>query len=122
MCDPGYNFGSGSFSVKSGHFTQVVWKESTELGIGRAEVEHDGEKCAYIVARYKPPWNKLKEFAQNVVEGGIDNGYCANISNSGRKKEVLGKAGANSGHHLKDGFSARLECEQWVSCNSEAAS
>ena len=94
VCDPGYNFGSGSFSVKSGHFTQVVWKESTELGIGRAEVQQSGMKCAYIVGRYRPAGNMMGNFAENVLKGSFDaNSYCASVSNSGWKKKFLDKKG-----------------------------
>jgi glioma pathogenesis-related protein 2 len=31
-----YSFGTGGFSSKTGHFTQVVWKESTKMGVGKA--------------------------------------------------------------------------------------
>ena len=94
MCDPGYNFGSGSFSVKSGHFTQVVWKGSTELGIGRAEVQQSGMKCAYIVGRYRPAGNMIGDFAENVLKGSFDaSSYCASVSNTGWKKKFLDKQG-----------------------------
>ena len=32
--DPGYDFAKGTFGYGTGHFTQVVWKGSTELGCG----------------------------------------------------------------------------------------
>ena len=32
VCDPGYDFASGAFSGGTGHFTQVVWKGSTDIG------------------------------------------------------------------------------------------
>ena len=94
MCEPGYNFNSGGFSGGTGHFTQVVWKGSTELGIGRAEVERSGMKCAYIVGRYRPAGNMMGDFAQNVVKGSFDaNSYCASVSNSGWKKKFLDNQG-----------------------------
>jgi len=97
VCDPGYNFNSGGFSGGTGHFTQVVWKGSTELGIGRAEVQQNGMKCAYIVGRYRPAGNMMGDFAQNVVKGSFDsNSYCASVSNSGWKKKFLDKTGAIS--------------------------
>ena len=94
MCDPGYNFNSGGFSGGTGHFTQVVWKGSTKLGIGRAESEQNGMKCAYIVGRYKPAGNMMGDFPENVVKGSFDaNSYCASVSNSGWKKKFLDKQG-----------------------------
>ena len=94
MCDPGYNFNSDGFSGGTGHFTQVVWKGSTELGIGRAEVERDGMKCAYIVGRYRPAGNIIGDYPQNVVKGSFDaSSYCASVSNTGWKKKFLDKQG-----------------------------
>lgn len=31
-----YDFDKAQFSTKSGHFTQLVWKDSKEIGIGVA--------------------------------------------------------------------------------------
>ena len=96
MCEPGYNFGSGGFSGGTGHFTQVVWKGSTQLGIGRAEIQQQGMKCAYIVGRYKPAGNMMGDFPANVLKGSFDaNSYCASVSNSGWgwKKKFLDKQG-----------------------------
>ena len=94
MCEPGYNFASGGFSGGTGHFTQVVWKRSTELGIGRAEVQQNGMKCAYIVGRYKPAGNFQGAFGDNVKQGSFDaNSYCSSVTNSGFKKKFLDKQG-----------------------------
>ena len=81
VCDPGYDFTSPSFSAGTGHFTQVVWKGSTVLGIGRAEGTMRGMKCTYTVARYRPAGNMMGAFAQNVVVGSFDSdSYCASVS------------------------------------------
>ena len=82
VCDPGYNFGSGGFSSGTGHFTQVVWKGSTELGIGRAESTKGSMKCAYIVGRYKPAGNMMGDFAENVKKGSFDSSQCNSNSDS----------------------------------------
>ena len=42
--DPGYDFNNPGFSSGIGHFTQVVWKGSTELGCGVAG--------PYVTCRY----------------------------------------------------------------------
>ena len=81
MCSPGYMF-NGRGSGGTGHFTQLVWKGSTVLGIGRAEVEEGGMKCAYIVGRYKPAGNMRGDYQQNVPKGSFDaSSYCASIRN-----------------------------------------
>lgn len=58
-----YQFGYGGFSMQTGHFTQVVWKDTKELGvaIGRAR-----NNKLYIVANYYPPGNYQGRFQQNV--------------------------------------------------------
>ncbi|CAH3015998.1 unnamed protein product [Porites evermanni] len=69
VCDPGYTFGQATGSPGAGHFSQVVWKESTKLGIGMAETDENGMKCTYIVGRYKPAGNYGGEYAENVPQG-----------------------------------------------------
>ena len=58
-----YDFNKPGFSMKTGHFTQVVWKSSTKLGCGKAT---EGNKV-YIVCHYCPAGNYEGEFAQNVL-------------------------------------------------------
>ncbi len=57
-----YNYGNASFSSGTGHFTQVVWKSSCELGVGMACVGNE----VYVVASYYPPGNYSGEFSKNV--------------------------------------------------------
>jgi hypothetical protein len=47
----------------SGHFSQMVWKNSTELGIARAR---DQNGKVIVVANYNPPGNYIGQFTQNV--------------------------------------------------------
>jgi len=61
VCNPGYNFQRGGSSSGTGHFTQVVWKDSVELGIGHAEVKVKGMLCTYTVGRYKPAGNLMNK-------------------------------------------------------------
>ena len=89
VCDPGYNFASGAFSSGTGHFTQVVWKGSTELGIGRAESQQNGMKCAYIVGRYKPAGNMMGDFPQNVAKGSFDQSYCKSVKDDQTKPKFF---------------------------------
>lgn len=51
-------------TLKTGHFTQVVWRESRELGVGMAK-NRSGE--VFIVANYNPPGNFIGSFEKNVL-------------------------------------------------------
>ncbi|XP_051278363.1 Golgi-associated plant pathogenesis-related protein 1 isoform X1 [Dicentrarchus labrax] len=48
-----YKWSSPGFQSGTGHFTQVVWKDSTELGVGMAT---DGHKI-FVVGQYRPAGN-----------------------------------------------------------------
>lgn len=58
-----YNFNKPTFSSKTGHFTQLVWNGSTEVGVGRATASNGMQ---FVVARYNPPGNVLGKFPDNV--------------------------------------------------------
>jgi len=62
-----YRFDKPGFQGNTGHFTQVVWKESQELGMGRAQTA-DG-RLTFVVGRYKPAGNLLNHFQENVFKG-----------------------------------------------------
>jgi hypothetical protein len=66
----------------AGHFTQVVWKESVELGFGKADSDKGGMKCTYYVGRYKKAGNMVGEVAKNVDKGSFDQSYCNTIKSS----------------------------------------
>ncbi|KAM9360481.1 Golgi-associated plant pathogenesis-related protein 1-like [Symphorus nematophorus] len=61
-----YNFDRPGFQGNTGHFTQVVWKESTELGVGMAT---DGNKV-FVVGQYRPAGNMTNQgyFERNVLK------------------------------------------------------
>uniref|UniRef100_A0A8C6P088 SCP domain-containing protein n=1 Tax=Nothobranchius furzeri TaxID=105023 RepID=A0A8C6P088_NOTFU len=48
-----YDFSSPRFQRGTGHFTQVVWKETTELGVGVAS--RNG--MTFVVGQYRPAGN-----------------------------------------------------------------
>ncbi|MEU6829146.1 CAP family protein [Nocardia beijingensis] len=58
-----YDFNNPGFSMRTGHFTQVVWKASTRLGIGYAS--QGG--TTVVVGLYNPPGNVEGQFPQNVA-------------------------------------------------------
>ena len=59
-----YDFNKASFIPGTGHFTQVVWKNSREVGFGVAQAS-DGS--FYAVANYFPAGNWSGEFRENVL-------------------------------------------------------
>jgi len=61
VTDPGYNFSDAKFTPGTGHFTQVVWKGTTHVGMALSE---DGRFC---VANYYPAGNVMGQFASNVL-------------------------------------------------------
>ena len=79
LCDSNYDFETGDFSMETGHFTQVVWKSSITLGIGKAVVPKGGMKCTYIVARYRPPGNYMGQFQNEVSPGTFSQSLCSKL-------------------------------------------
>ncbi|XP_076665297.1 uncharacterized protein LOC143367403 isoform X1 [Andrena cerasifolii] len=62
-----HQYGKEPTTLKTGHFTQVVWKDSTELGVGMAR-NRNGE--VYVVCNYNPAGNFLGSFTENVLTPG----------------------------------------------------
>jgi len=58
-----YNFGAEPTNLSSGHFTQVVWKNSKKLGIGKAK-NKNGKTI--VVANYEPAGNWIGQYTDNV--------------------------------------------------------
>lgn len=58
-----YDFKNPGFKSGTGHFTQIVWQQSKELGIGKAKSD-DGK--IFVVARYRPAGNFMYQFQDNV--------------------------------------------------------
>jgi len=58
-----YDFNRGGFSSRTGHFTQVVWKGSTKLGVGIAT----RGRMVVVVARYSPAGNFRGRYRENVL-------------------------------------------------------
>lgn len=67
-----YNYASPGFSSETGHFTQVVWKGSTELGCGAAQgtatIEGTKYNAFYVVCQYAPAGNVQGQFPNNVLK------------------------------------------------------
>ena len=91
VCDPGYNFGSDSFSSGTGHFTQVTWKGSTELGIGFGTTKKNGMYCTYVVGRYRPAGNMMGDFPKEVKKGSFSK---EKICADGELEKMMSKLGS----------------------------
>jgi uncharacterized protein YkwD len=67
-----YNYASPGFSSDTGHFTQVVWKGSTQLGCGAAQgtatIEGTKYNAFYVVCQYAPAGNVQGQFPDNVLK------------------------------------------------------
>ncbi|KAI8341562.1 CAP domain-containing protein, partial [Blakeslea trispora] len=60
-----YNYGTNSYSSSTGHFTQVVWKSTTEIGC--AATYCSNLKGTYYVCDYSPPGNYAGQYTANVL-------------------------------------------------------
>ncbi|XP_054713043.1 uncharacterized protein LOC129222554 isoform X2 [Uloborus diversus] len=58
-----HTFGKEPKSLKSGHFTQVIWKASKQMGVAWAKSK-TGK--ILVVANYDPPGNFVGKFSDNV--------------------------------------------------------
>ncbi|EFX72963.1 hypothetical protein DAPPUDRAFT_58401, partial [Daphnia pulex] len=59
-----YNFNAPGFSMKTGQFTQVVWKSSKLMGVGVAKGSNG---VTYVAVNYYPSGNFVGQFAANVL-------------------------------------------------------
>ena len=73
-----FDFGNKVFNHKIGHFSQVVWKESIEVGAGIA-VSKDGWN--FCVARYSAAGNLKGAFDKNI----------GNLSQQAQDKKTMDK-------------------------------
>jgi len=61
-----YSFRDGGFSMKTGHFTQVVWRGTTEVGCGRSQCNG----MDVWICQYDPPGNVQGQYRENVLPVG----------------------------------------------------
>lgn len=60
-----YDFGDAEFSKETGHFTQLVWRDTTDVGCGRKLC---GKRGWYLVCEYSPPGNVEGQFEDQVAD------------------------------------------------------
>nr|QVT77594.1 pathogenesis-related protein 1 [Moniliophthora roreri] len=65
-----YDYGHPRFSTSTSHFTQVVWKSTTQVACALAICERGTifsmKSSNYVVCRYNPPGNDDRGFTKNV--------------------------------------------------------
>ena len=57
-----YKFPDGGFSMETGHFTQLVWRGTTQVGCGRSQCKG----MDIWVCEYDPPGNWEGQYRDNV--------------------------------------------------------
>ncbi|WP_187414581.1 CAP family protein [Nonomuraea sp. PA05] len=63
----GYDFAAAQFKSGTGHFTQLVWKASSKVGIARVAGKPGEYFETYIVFVFEERGNMQGDFAQNVL-------------------------------------------------------
>ncbi len=58
-----YDYNNPGFAMNTGHFTQLVWKGSKQIGCGASC--NNSNKC-YVTCNYYPPGSSIGQFAYNV--------------------------------------------------------
>ncbi|XP_078406547.1 GLI pathogenesis-related 2 isoform X3 [Cetorhinus maximus] len=96
-----YDFSSPGFQKNCGHFTQLVWRETKEIGVGLAS---DGKGLTVVVAQFDPAGNITNPgyFAKNVLPVGSkvkeDKGALA----QGESSKTPGRPGTSRVKQLSD--------------------
>jgi pathogenesis-related protein 1 len=61
-----FNFRAGGFSMKTGHFTQVVWRGTSQVGCGKSQCNG----LDVWICQYSPPGNVEGQYRENVLPLG----------------------------------------------------
>ena len=58
-----YNYDLNRYQKDAAHFTQMIWKETRQIGFGYSKLN---KGKSYFLALYSPPGNELFQFTNNV--------------------------------------------------------
>mmetsp|Transcript_28532 Transcript_28532/g.45924 ORF Transcript_28532/g.45924 Transcript_28532/m.45924 type:complete len:185 (-) Transcript_28532:157-711(-) len=61
-----YDFDNPGLDAGTGHFTQVVWKGTTKVGMAKVTTQVGQTETCYIIANYSEAGNLEGEFEENV--------------------------------------------------------
>ncbi|RMY79111.1 hypothetical protein D0863_00254 [Hortaea werneckii] len=70
-----YNYNKPKFQESTGHFTQLVWQNTTSVGCGASYCRSTGDESVsgwFLVCEYNPPGNVKGNFRQQVSKPGED--------------------------------------------------
>lgn len=91
-----YDYEKPTFSEATGHYTQLVWKNTTSVGCGATQCSNDGPngvKGWFLVCEYSPRGNVVGAFSENVGKPGEgkdgDPGFGGASSFGGVKRLVF---------------------------------
>lgn len=93
-CMKDFDFDRDPSLPGTAHFTQIVWKKTKLLGIGRAIIRRRGMTCTYFVSRYDPAGNWVGQFKDNVKKGDFNKDVCKNLT--AIIKDAIGDLGESS--------------------------
>lgn len=106
-CDPvdnWYNeakshvYGREPNTLKTGHFTQIVWRETQELGVA---VSRNRNGQIFVVANYDPPGNVIGTYSENVPPIG-------GFHQTQQQQEQETKVSSTASHRQRDYVASKL--------------
>lgn len=81
VCEKKYDFDLEDGAQGASRFTQMIWRNSNDFGIGAAKKRNaDGRYCTYIVCRYADAGNFEKQYKVNIPRGKFDKSMCSTIN------------------------------------------
>ncbi|SMQ52401.1 unnamed protein product [Zymoseptoria tritici ST99CH_1A5] len=92
-----YNWAKQKFSEGAGHFTQLVWSNTTTVGCGVVNCTEEGKgnvQGRYLICEYWPRGNVQTQFGWNVKKPGTAKDGTPGFGGAGRSVEVKGVVAA----------------------------
>ncbi|KAM3414527.1 hypothetical protein BST61_g9686 [Cercospora zeina] len=83
-----YNYAKAKFTEEAGHFSQLVWRNTTSIGCAEVECNTGGDKGVkgkFLVCEYDPAGNVQGQFKWNVMKPGMDTNGNPGFSSEGAR-------------------------------------